>query len=142
VERHGNNHVETPAAQAGIIQGFAEPLGQRMAQMPLLSVLEIVHQFAHDAAAAISRDSSIEMQGALFAIGAAERLGNGAEERLGTFCAERRHNSRGAALAARTKIFVPFDGFRTGNAGWRIKKRTEGGEGINSRDEAHGGTRF
>ncbi len=74
MERDWNDQVEAPAAQARIAQGLAEPFGQRVTQMPLTAVLEVVDEFANQAAAAVGRDGRIEMQNAMLAIRATERF--------------------------------------------------------------------
>ncbi len=142
MERNRNDQVEAPVAQARIVHRFAQPFREGMTKMALPAVLEVVDEFAHEAAAAISRHGGIEMQGAMFAVGAAKRLRDRAKERLGTLRAKRGGDARGAALATRAKIFNPFHRSQTDNAGGRIEKRTERGEGIKGREEAHSGARL
>jgi hypothetical protein len=64
------------ATKARIIQTFAEPSRDRMAEMTLLSVFELMQDHADETAAAIRGDRASEMERALRAIGAAECLGD------------------------------------------------------------------
>ncbi|MDP9003952.1 MAG: hypothetical protein M3N12_04085, partial [Verrucomicrobiota bacterium] len=74
----------------------------------MVSVLEFVHEFADQPAAAASGDR-IEMQSAIRAIRAEKRLGDRARKWFGTFRAERRGDPRRPALATLAEIGGPFD---------------------------------
>jgi len=82
MEWHGNDEVKPRAAQARVAHGFTEPLRERVAQMAKAGVLEIVHELANQAAAAVSRYGRIEMENAMRAICATERLRDRAGKRL------------------------------------------------------------
>jgi hypothetical protein len=142
MERDGNDHVEAPVAQARVVQRFAQPFREGMTEVALPAVLKVMDELAHEAAAAVSRHGGIEMQGAMFAIGAAKRLRDRAKERLGTFLAKRGGDAGRSAPAIRAKVLKPLDHSQTTNAGGWIEKRTEGGEGIKGREEAHSGARL
>ena len=102
-----------------------EPSGEGVTQMALMPVFEVVHEFAHQSAAAISGDGRIEMQDAMFAIRATECLRDRAGKRLGTFRAERRSDPGRPLAATFAKIFTPIDVARTDDAERRVKERTQ-----------------
>ena len=56
VQRDRNDKVEPATAQARIVERFDQPIGDGMAQMNLMPVLEVEQDLAHHAAAAIGRD--------------------------------------------------------------------------------------
>ena len=108
VQGDGNDQVEPPAVQPRIAHGFAEPFGEWVPQMALAPVFEVVHEFAHQSAAAVGRDGRLEMQRTMFAIRAAERLRDRAGKRLGTFRAERRGDPGSPIATTFAKIFQGF----------------------------------
>jgi hypothetical protein len=112
-----------------------EPSSEGVAQMALTPVLEVVHELAHESATAIGRDGRIEMQNAVFAIRATERLCDRAEKGLGTLGTERRSDSGRPAAATVAKIFTPLNVARTDDAERGIEERTQRPQRLNY----HGG---
>src|SRR5438045_8148490 len=82
MQRHGDNDVEMPAAQARVVETFAEPFRDGITEVALLSVFELMQNSPNETAATVGGDGAIEMEGAMFAVGAAEGLGDRARKRL------------------------------------------------------------
>jgi hypothetical protein len=99
MQGHRDDDIEVPTTKARVAQAFAKPLRDRMPQVALLSVFELMQNFANQTTAPVSGDGAIEMELAMFAIGATERLGDRARKWLGTFRAEGRDDARRALLA-------------------------------------------
>ncbi len=125
MQRHRNDEIEMTAAEPRVAQGLAEPGGEGIAQVTLLSVFEIVDQLADEAAAAIGGHGAIEVQLAVLAIGAAKGLGDGAGKGLGTFRAKWGDNPGRASLAISAQIFCALDVFPANDADRRVKQRAE-----------------
>src|SRR5262249_4409590 len=102
MERYWNDDVESAITQSFIIQCRAQPVGNEMTQVNLAPVLESVNDLAHKSATAICRDSRVEVNGAMSAVGAGKRIGNSALEWLGALVAKRRDNANGFAFALGT----------------------------------------
>src|SRR2546423_14241492 len=96
--------------------------------MALFPVFELMQNFADQAAAAIGGYGAIEMERAMFAVRTTERLRDRARKRLGTFRAERRHDSRRALPAIGAQIFGAVDTGGTKQTRRRIKERRGGGK--------------
>src|SRR5205823_11776335 len=137
MEWNGNDHIETAAAQPCVPHRFAQPGGEGMTQLALPAVLEFVHEFADEAATAISGDRAVEMQSAMLAVRATERLRDRAGEWLGTFRTKRRDDPRRARPAIRAKILAPRHSSRADDAGRRVKKRAQGEQWISVCEVQH-----
>ena len=142
MEGHRHNQIEVPAAEARIVQRFAQPLADRVTQVALFRVFEFVHNFANQAAAPIRRDSAIEMQDPVLAVRTAEGLGNGALEWFGTFRAEWWNDPRSPSVATRAQIFRLLHAFRANDTRRRIKKRSQRLKDFRPREDQHIATRF
>src|SRR5438093_13324043 len=105
--------------------------------MALMSVLEFMHEFAHESAASVGRDRRIEMQNSMLAICAAECLGDRAEKRLGAFRAKRRSDPRCPVSTALAKVFMPADVTQTDDADRRVEERTQRAQRIKVCDSPH-----
>ena len=100
----------------------AEPAGEGVTQVTLTPVFELVHEFANQSAAAVGRDRAIEMQDAMLAIRATERLRDRPGKRLGTFRAKRRDDSRRSAAATLAEVNTPLYVSRADRAGRGIEE--------------------
>src|SRR4051794_6699829 len=105
MQRHRNDEIETAAAQPRVIQGFAEPPGEGIAKVALVSVFEFVDQLANKATTSVGGYGAIEVDLAMLAIGATKGLGDRARKGLRAFRAERRCDPGRAALAIATEVF-------------------------------------
>ena len=91
--------------------------------MILAAVFEIVHDLADDSAAPIGRDCRFEMNFAMGAIGASERIGDRAVERLRTLLAKWRNNPGGFCFALTRRDTRRLDICVADRAEGRIEKR-------------------
>src|SRR4051794_31733766 len=142
MKRDRNDEVEVSAAQPQIVETFAKPSRDRMAEMALLPVFELMQNVANEAPAAIGGHRAIEMESAMFAIGAAKGLGDGAGKRLGTFRAERRHDTRRTFAAIATEILGALDVRGANDARRRIEERGRGLNDPGRGERMHSSTTF
>src|SRR5947207_6767142 len=77
VERHGNDHIESAPAESCVIERGKKPARHEMPEVDLAMIFKLQHDLANDSAAAISRDSGIEMQCAMGAVTTSEDRANG-----------------------------------------------------------------
>src|SRR2546423_14020774 len=110
--------------------------------MALFPVFELMQNFADQAAAAVGGHRAIEMERAMFAVRTTKRLRDRARKRLGTFRAERRHNSRGALPAIGAEIFGAVDTGGKNHTARRVKERRGGGKKFRAWAGPHNATRF
>jgi hypothetical protein len=115
--------LKPPISQTRIVERLDQPLGDRMAEMNLMSVFEIEQDFAHHTAAAIGRDRGGEVQKTVSAIGARERFRDRALERFRAGHAEGWLDARRLLLASGAEIIVVTDRLRANRAERRIKQR-------------------
>src|ERR1041384_2180696 len=59
MKRHWNEEIEVAVAETGIAQSFAQPEADRMAEMALPRVLELMNEPANQTAAAVGGDRGI-----------------------------------------------------------------------------------
>src|SRR5215471_11316548 len=137
MERNGNDRVEMAFAQALVVERRNESARNEMAQMNLSAVFEIEDNVPNDSAAAIDRNSGVEIERAMRAIGAGERLCDCAIKWLGTFCAKRRHDSRHFCFTFGAKIFANLERRRANRARWGIKQRREAVEEVRCCERPH-----
>src|ERR1044071_6326678 len=123
MERHRHDEVEMAAAEARVVQGFAQPGGNRMAEMALLCVLELMDEAPNRTPAAVGRDSAIEVKDAMLAVGATKSLGDGARKRLRAFRTERCRDPGRVLLAITAQVFRARYAGGANHAGRRVKER-------------------
>src|SRR5437868_3268673 len=59
MQRHRHDDIEVPAAETRVAQTFAEPLRDRMPEVALLSIFELMQNVADQTATPISGDRAI-----------------------------------------------------------------------------------
>ena len=82
MQRNRHDEIESAARQPWIIHRLGEPATEKMAEMNLPAVFEIMHDFSNDAATALSRNRRVEMQDAILAVRTSERLSDDPGKRL------------------------------------------------------------
>src|SRR5437867_12022486 len=123
MEWNWDDRIETTLTKTLIVQSGHEPAPDEMAKMTLPAVFKIENDVANNPATSISRNSGIEMERAMRAVGAGERVCDCAIKRLGTFRAEGRHDSGNFRFALVAKIFADLHRPRANGARRRIKQR-------------------
>src|SRR4051812_35579830 len=113
---HRHDDVEPATLQPRIIQGFDKPVGDRMPQVNLVPVLEVVDNLSHDAAAAIGGDSGLKMEVAVRAVRAGKCLRDLAGKGLGAGGAEGCLDPRRFAGTSRAEVISALDWLRANRA--------------------------
>ena len=123
MKRHGDNHLGRLAEQALIAKTFPQHAGQKMPEMNLPPVFEIMNEVAHYPAAAISGGGEVESQLTIPAIHAPETAGDRAAVGLAAYVATRTRQTGAGSTTSAAKSAVPWSQRATaGRAMRRVKK--------------------
>src|SRR5207237_3713232 len=128
MERNGDDRVEAALAEPLVVERCHQPACDQMTEMDLPAVFKIEHDVPNYSTTAVSRNGGVEMEKTMSAVSAGKGAGDCAIERLGTFCAKRRHYSTNLRFAFKAKIFALIDWRGADRAGRRIKQRRDSAE--------------
>jgi hypothetical protein len=126
MQGNGDESVHGTRGDARIGEGFCEPSCERGAEVEGFVVFKIVNAFADDASAFIWRDCAQKVDFAVCAIGASERIGNRAIERVRASLALRRDDVLRRFRAFRANVDAPLRIRATSRAMGREAERASG----------------